>query len=573
MKRLAAILVPALASLLAMAGTAAGAPTWKLEQPPPPPGTPFAAPLGPPGDLQFIAPNRGLLAVEGNSTIPPGIFSYDGEAWHQLAVVCGGPASHTRIAIAGPREFWTITEPSLPRRGAGTALCRFKDGAVVASYSTPLESPDPFREMDAAACTAPDDCWFGGFGTQDPDGVRRGAFHLHWNGATLETAYAPQGRGVTDLEAHAGAIFESVVVGRRPNTPGDDIDLLDPEPRPLLLHRIMGSRIASEPFVPRGFYQAPPPSPPDPVALPAGGSDLLALDSDGTRLWAGGGGAASGPDAPEAGMVSRPPLAALLLPEGWREIVFPRDVFGLKDRFVDVAAVPGAEQAWMAVETFGQRDAGQYARVALVSADGAASVTRLPANGPGRGSAAKIAFTGPAEGWMVTSAGWLFHYTDPAAAPLPRDTDPAFAGTITFRGNEAAEQFLPDAPPVDDSELFKPPPVELEQDAPPAAVQRLPALLRRIKTRVRGRTLIVRFTLARRARVSLLGRRKGRVVARTRPRMLNPGRRALRLRLNPRRWPQRLTFRVREPGQSNSAPTGDSGDTVTTGGDTIATGN
>jgi hypothetical protein len=173
---------------------------------------------------------------------------------------------------------------------------------------------------------------------------------------------------------------------------------------------------------------------------------------------------------------------------------------------------------------------------------------------------------------MVTSAGLLFHYTDPAAGALPRDTDPAFAGTITFRPNEAAEQFLPDAPPVDDSELFKPPPVELEQEPPPAAVQRLPALLRGIKTRLRGRTLIVRFSLARRARVSLVGRRKGRVVARTRPRTLNPGRHPLRLRLKRRRWPQRLTFSVREPGQ-DSAPTGDSGDTVTTGGDTIATGN
>lgn len=571
MERVAAILVGALASLAVTAGTAAGALTWKLEQPDPPPGTTFAVPLGPPGDLQFIAPNRGLLAVEGNSTIPPGIFSYDGERWRQLSVVCGGPASHMRIAVAGPREFWTVTEPSKPRSGAGTALCRFRDGAVIASYSTALESPDPFRELDAAACNGPDDCWFGGFGTQDPDGVRRGAFHLHWNGATLETVYAPQGRGVTDLESHGGAIYESVVVGRRPNDPIGEVDLLDPEPRPRLLHRIAGGRIANEPFLPRGFYQPPPPA--GPIELPSGGSELLALDGDGAQLWAAGGGAASGPDAPEAGMVSRPPLAVRLDAGGWREAIFPSDAFGLRDRFVDVAAVPGTDTAWTAVETFGQRDAGQYARVALISASGSASVTRLPASGPGRGSAAKIAFTGPNEGWMVTSAGWLFHYSDPAAGPLPRDTDPAFAGTITFRPNEAAEQFLPDAPPVDDSELFKPPPVELEQDPPAAVVQRLPALLRRIRTRVRGRTLIVRFSLVRRARVSLIGRRKGRVVARTRARMMNPGRRVLRLRLNPRRWPQRLTFRVREPGQENSPSSGDSGDTVTTGGDTVATGN
>ena len=76
--------------------------------------------------------------------------------------------------------------------------------------------------MNAAACNGPSDCWFGGIGAQDPTGERRGAFHLHWDGAALQTVYAPQGRGVTDIEAHVGGtFFETARVGvRAARTPG-----------------------------------------------------------------------------------------------------------------------------------------------------------------------------------------------------------------------------------------------------------------------------------------------------------------------------------------------------------------
>ena len=39
---------------------------------------------------------------------------------------------------------------------------------------------------------------------------------------------------------------------------------------------------------------------------------------------------------------------------------------------------------------------------------------------------------------------------------------PRFAGLIDSRPNEAAEQFVPDAAPADDSQLFAPPPFEVE---------------------------------------------------------------------------------------------------------------
>ena len=74
---------------------------------------------------------------------------------------------------------------------------------------------------------------------------------------------------------------------------------------------------------------------------------------------------------------------------------------------------------------------------------------------------------------MVTWAGWLFHYSD--GTPLPDDTDPAFQGTIEFRPNEAAEQFVPDQLPADDSQLFAPPPLEQNPNATTAEGEGAPA--------------------------------------------------------------------------------------------------
>ena len=568
MRYLAATLLSALMAAVC-AGGAAAEPAWKLEQPAPPPGSPFTVPLGRPGDLQFLAPNHGLLAVSGNATVPAGLYFYDGVEWRQLSTVCGGPGRTTRIAIASAREFWTITMPSRPRPPTeGTALCHFRDGQVVASYSTPVQSPDPFREMTAAACTGPSNCWFGGIGSEDQTGERRGAFHLHWDGSGLTTVYAPQGRGVSDMEAHVGGtLYETVRVGKTPGDRSADVDLAEPEARPRLIHRITNGLFANDPFLPAADEGAP-----------AEWSELLALDGDGQQLWAAGGGATSGPAAALGtnGIYPRLPLAAFLDGTGWREVGFPAAGFSSTDRFVDIAAVPGTTDAWAAVERFGEAgQTGAFARVALLKRDGTATVTSLPASESGRGSASKIAFSAPNEGWMVTDAGWVFHYTD--GTVYPRNTDPAFAGQITFRPNEAAEQFIPDAPPVDDSELFKPPPVEIEQSPAPAVTRRLPALLRQVRSKLRGRTLIVTFRLTRRARVQLLGRRKGRTVARTKPRMLGPGRHRLRLKLDRKRWPQRLSFRVREPGvpTGEDAPSGDTvptGDTISTG-DTVATRN
>ncbi|MDQ2629596.1 MAG: hypothetical protein M3Y75_01285 [Actinomycetota bacterium] len=526
----------ALVALLAAAvlvAPAGAAPIWRLEQPPPPPGAPFKVPLGAPGDLSFWAPNRGLLTVAGNATIPRGIFYWNGRSWRQLATVCGGPGDTARIAWAGPTEFWVVSEPSQPRRGSGLALCRFKDGQVVGSFSTRVDAADPFRMMMSATCNGPNDCWFGGVGSQDALGERIGAFHLHWNGSDLQTVYGPQGRGITDMEFHAGGLFESTLVGRSPENRTEPVELAEPESAPRLIHRIAGETFANDPFLP--------------AEAAVNGSELLALDSDGADLWAVGGGAASGPAAPEGGAVERPPLAARLVGDSFQEVKIDEAEFGPTDRFGDVAALPGGEDAFATVVPFAERrSTNSKATVARISPSGVTTTTRLPAAGAGRGSAARIACPAPEECWMVTWAGWLFRYSE--GQVLSEDTDPAFQGTIEFRPNEAAEQFIPDKPPVDDSQLFAPP--ELEQnplaEGPKPKTKRLPPLLRKVRSQLRGLTLTVSFTVTRKAKVALLAKRGGRTVARTPRRTFASGRHQLVLKLSRENYPTRLAFQVSE---------------------------
>lgn len=505
---------------------------WRLEQPAPPAGVPFKVPLGAPGDLSFWAPNRGLLTVEGNDTIPRGVFVWNGQSWRQLATVCGGPAETARIAWAGPDEFWVLSEPSLPRTGSGLALCRFKGGQVVGSWSTRADAADPFRQMFSATCDGPNDCWFGGIGSQDALGTRIGAFHLHWNGSDLLSVYGPQGRAVSDMEFHQGGLFESAYVGRAPENRTDAVELAEPEPVPRLLHRIGAQGFANDPFLPAAL-----------PGVPADGTELLALDSDGTDLWAVGGGAASGPAAPPEGAVARPPLAARLVGGAFQEVALSGAAFGPTDRLGDVAAMPGGDAAMATVVPFADRHSvNAKATVALIEPDGTTATTRLPASGAGRGAAARIACPAPNDCWMVTWAGWLFHYSD--GAPLPLDTDPAFQGTIDFRPNEAAEQFVPDTLPVDDSALFAPPPIE-DAKAREPRTRKLPPLLKGVRSRLRGLTLTVSFTVTRRARVALLAKREGSTVARTPRRVFGKGRHSLRLRLSRDRYPTKLAFEAK----------------------------
>lgn len=542
-------------------GVARAEATWRLEQPAPPEGARFKAPLGTPDDMEFIAPNEGLLSVEGNAVVAPGLFFWNGRGWHQLSTVCGGSGETSRIAWASPDEFWTITEPSEPRVGAGLALCHFKDGVVVGSYSTAIQSPDPFRPMDAAACNGPDDCWFAGVGSEDPSGQRVGAFHLHWDGANLTSTYQPQGRGVSGLAVYGGAFYESVFVGTQAGDDTHPVTLATPEPNgPILIHKLVG-----EQFVGAGFLAYPYPG------VPSEGTELLSAKSDGTDLWFSGGGAASGPDAPHDGSVPAPPLAVHYNPPFFQQAPIEPSLFSREDRFVDVAPVPGTTSAWVADQTLSERgSATDRARVALIGAEGSATIDTLPASGAGRGSAQLIAATGPEEAWMVTSAGWLFHYTD--GAVLPEDTDPNWASTITLRPNESVEQFVADTPPPDDSKLLEPPPVQVETKPTTEPLQLvIPALLKNIKVSRRGLTVTISFQLTRLAKVQLIAKLHGKVVARTPDERMKPGHRKLVLSFQRNRWPDALSFKTKELTKPKPVPAKGSEGEAKTGPSAVST--
>jgi hypothetical protein len=537
------------------AGVAHAEATWRLEQPPPPPGSVFKLPLGKVDDLEFYTPNEGLLSVEGNGLVPRGLLFWNGRSWHQLSTVCGGSGEVSRIAWASPDEFWVITEPSEPRIGSGLGLCHFKDGEVVGSYSTPYQAPDPFRIMDAAACHGPDDCWFAGIGSEDPSGQRVGAFHLHWDGNTLTSSYQPQGRGVSALaffrapsEAQ-GSFYESTFVGAAAGDRIDPVRLANPEPEgAVLIHRLEGGTFNDVDF--EAVRKAL-----DEAGVPREGTELLSAHADESELWFAGGGADSGPEAPKEGSTPEslpgPPVAVRYAGGAYEPLLFGAPLFGTEDRFVDISPVPGSARAWVADQAVREQGSvSAKAKVALIAAHGQGEprLYTLPVSGPGRGSAQLIATTGPEEAWMATSAGWLFHYTN--GTVLPEDTDLYWAGTITQRPNESVAQFVPDTPPPDDSELFAPPPVAVEPVAKPLAEspvpEVIPALLRNIKVSRRGLSVIVRFKLTRLADVQLVARRHGKVIAKTADRRLRPGEHDLELSFAHTRWPTRLSFKTKE---------------------------
>ncbi len=551
--------VAALAS--AAPGIARGEATWRLEQPAPPAGTPYKVPLGTPDDMEFYAPNEGLLSVEGNAVVPNGLLFWNGRAWHQLSTVCGGAGEASRIAWAGPDDFWVITEPSEPRVGSGLGLCHFEDGQVVGSYSTPFQSPEPFRPTDAAACSGPDDCWFAGIGSEDPSGQHVGAFHLHWDGTNLTSSYQPQGRGVSGLASLHGSFYESTFVGTQEGDRTDPVDLGTPEPSgPILIHKLVGNTFTDANFLPFPYS-----------GVPTEGSELLSAKADETDLWFSGGGAASGPEAPSSGSVPSPPIAVHYREPFFQQAPIETSLFGDEDRFVDISPVVGGESAWVADQALDERgSATGKAKVALIGADGSATVDTLPVSGAGRGSAQLVAATGPEEAWLATSAGWLFHYTN--GAVLPEDSDPNWAGTITVRPNESVEQFVSDTPPPDDSELFAPPPVAVETKATEVPVPEvIPALLKDVSVARHGLTVTVSFRLTRLADVQLVAKLHGKAIARTHEERLKAGRHSLSLRLERKRWPNGLSFVTKELTKPKPVPATGSGGSAGTGPNAVTT--
>jgi hypothetical protein len=553
---LAALLACALAGAAAAAEGEGEGVEWRLEQPSPPPppvgvlGSSTAIGLGHVGDLEFIAPNRGLLITAGSgNTISPGLWAYNGHEWHQLSTVCG--ATDGRIAWAAAEEFWTVSDgrPGQANGPTGTpapladrTLCHFAHGEVVGSYASPAFQESSYQAMHAAACISSTDCWFGG--EPLPEREDGDAFHLHWNGGSLLSEPTSQGHTVEDMRLFDGRLFESVSLLQ------SDVDAEEEIPFPYALRAINSG--GTPPFelvsgVP--LYSAEE----FPQAL-----SFLHLGADEAGLWV-----AAGP-VKEAPAGSTPATLTVSRFDGrnWTQIIGPEasspSAGAIADDVVNgIAPEPGTDGAWLALDS--QEDAEQVsptasAVVAHVTGNGIVETQSLPsavevAEGVGpKGAAAKITCPAVNDCWMTTTQGWLFHLAPTNERQLALDESSAFAGLITFRPADAGlPQVTADAPPPDDSgelpaTVAKPSLVVVPEQTEAKVRQ---ALLSGMHTRlVHGTTLELRFHLAVKARVKLIALRKKVVVAHTATRTLAGGNRKLLLGLNRRRWPTALKLQT-----------------------------
>jgi hypothetical protein len=563
-----ALFVVALLVLLAAGALAPGASaqegsggvsvSWQLEQPAPPP-PPVGVPesktpigLGGVGDLEFWAPNRGLMITPGNgSTIAPGLWAYNGQHWHELSDKCG--ATDGRIGWAGPEEFWTISD-GRPGQAAnpGTGqpapliddtLCHFAHGEIVGSYASPAFQASSYQPMHGLGCISPTDCWFAGDPLPAPENGE--AFHLHWNGAGLTAEPDPHGHREEDMRLFEGRLYESALLlsGDQP---------AEPEfPFAFALHVINPAGITpvSEPVLGVPLYS----SQEFPEAL-----DSLRLGADDEQLWA-----AAGPVSEPPASSSPAPLTVARYSGGeWTQILGPASTLPgagtiEEDVVNSIAPEPSTGSAWLALDTKTDAEVQsptETALIAHVTPGGSVETQTLPsaaesAAGVGpKGAAKQISCPAVNDCWLVTTQGWLFHLAPDGERELPLDGSAAFSGLITFRpADEGLPQVPPDAPPPDDSGEVaaganKPGLVELPEAAE-AKVRA--ALLSNIHSRlVHGTTLELRFHLAVKARVKLVAKRKKKVVASTPMRTLAGGNRKLLLALNRRKWPTKLDLQT-----------------------------
>jgi hypothetical protein len=569
--------------------------------PPPPPGVAggnYAVPLGRVGDISFWAPNRGLLITAGDPpAVPAGLYAYNGVDWHQLSTVCGG--GEGRIVWAGPDEFWTISdERQFQLNGGGAneytsvSLCHFLNGQVVGSYAEPFEQPDSYQKMTSGACLSASDCWFGGALGQAPN---YGAFHLHWDGTNVSVVYASQDHAIVSMAlASESTLLESVKL-----TEADSFEGEEPE-SPSLLHQV-GGPDASNPFADlflansdctSGFCPPLPDYGTDEEGHPVYpltlgpftlNSDYSPAQSNGgtAQLWALATRASELPVHMPSSKGLAHPIVLRDSAGAWSQVVGgkgnggedPFQFEGEEEAPDGIAVEPGspsASAAWVTVE------AGDLqAHVDQLTAEGKIAQRDVLGDAQGvggRGNAGPIACPAADDCWLATDKGWLFHLTGDSEHPLqtdgyPEDTDPNFAGVITYRPPDpSVPQLPPIEPPVDDSlanqqiappVIAPPPPTQTSGGVTLAAIENVRSRL------VHRYTLELRFQVTVKTRVQFIALRHGKVVARTRLETFPAGRRKLMLALDPRSWPTKINLKdtplqpliVSHPKTPSSSPT------------------
>jgi hypothetical protein len=609
------VLAAAASSLAAGTAAAAGNATWSGKEQLTPSGSKWPIGLGKIGDIEFWAPNRGLLITSGNPpTVPAGVWAYNGVEWHELATVCGATEGH--IAWAGPGEFWTVSDGRAAQANESTGslertplledntLCHFSGGQLVASYAHPAFQPDSYQAMHAAACFGPSDCWFAGDPLEEP---QIGAFQLHWNGSSLESEpYLAEGHAVEDMRALEGHLYESVRISSKDRVSESSTTVP-------VLHRVNPEGVlpAIEPEDGR-FEEGLPLYAPKELA---DALDPLHLSSADGAMWAAAG---KSSEPVEPGHV--PGHVTLVRGVGgiWEQLIGPEHPLGpilptdpseeeellgheakkkeeagekeepsgeAKDAVVSaIAAEPGTDSAWLALTSPESSSAQARAVLVHVSAEGQVLEEQtLPSAreeeegiGP-KGAAAKLSCPEVNDCWLATTQGWLFHLAPAGERSLPKDPGESeyFTGLITYRPPDLGlPQVPPDAPPLDDSGLVEEAPgyggtfAETKALATPSKVT-LPLLSRMHSRLVNGSTLELSFHLAVKARVRLIAKRRSLVVAATAMRTLKAGNCKLLLALNPKRWPTKLSLQTHAlaPLPSVSSVTGEGAGvtTVTTG--------
>jgi len=591
-QRLAVATLVALGLALCLSAVAARAetPAWHLERvlPLQQPGestqehqsrTPV--PLGKIGDIEFWAPNRGLLITEGVSkSIPPGVWTYNGREWRELATVCG--ASDGRIAWAGPDEFWTVSdgrpgqaanehEPPL----ADNTLCHFAGGQVVGSYASLAFRADSYQAMHAAACVSANDCWFGGDELPEAEPgtkAQPGAFQLHWNGSTVSEEPYPAEHAIESMRQFGRYLYEGVRLSKADHLTESESPSAPPD-----LHLI--TPIGTQPT----FISLMPGVPHYGPGVRPYALESPRLTSDEEALW-GALNPVFNPEESASGEVTvlryaggqwSQPIGFGTDPAGGNPFTQAGRPERLNETVSAIAAEPGTPEAWVGLTSLEntlmakERQGAAPTLVARLSASGEVSEREsLPAAGEGvglKGPADKIVCPAAGDCWLTTTQGWLYHYSTAADRQLPENGDSAFSGLITFRPPDAGiPPTVPDAPPPDTSGLLGEVPATSSQTLveTPAALSELRVplpLLSALHARlVHGTTLELRFHLAVKSTVRLVAKRKKKVVASTRTRTLGAGTHALSVKLNVKQWPTNIALQTHAlaalPTTSTRAP-------------------
>jgi hypothetical protein len=405
-----------------------------------------------------------------------------------------------------------------------------------------------------------------------------GAFHLHWNGTTMEAEPNTRVEGVQAMRVFQGSLYESIGLPlEEPEAELTEQEILHPSVIQEVVPEASGTTFKA--LLPRSATNlilpeyAPPSSAYQFGSLPQA-LGFLHLSADESSLWA-----AAGPVAkPPTG--SAPGELTVLRKSGgtWSQVLGPETENSAEqeaahtgkvvpenlasDVVNSLATEPTSSSAWLALDTQGDATAESPsptlpATVAHVSADGSLTEERIPseaeaAQGVGpKGAAYRMVCPASNDCWLATTQGWLFHLSESGAQTLPVDTDPAFNGTlITHRpADEGLPQVQSDAPPADNSGL--------EGEAPNtgagAAATKPPQtfasvsvpLLSNVHTKLlHGTTLQLSFRLAVKARVRLVAKRHASVVASTPTRTMKAGSHSLSLQLSRLRWPTKLDLQT-----------------------------